>query len=113
MVENTVGILVRQFRVLLGTMEQRPRVVRDIVFTCVVLHNMLKTHQGGADKAPTPANDVAALQNEQAVCVPNENYKNPSREAKHLQLFKEYLNHVGALYPVKIIQLQLCKNDTP
>ena len=62
-VENAFRILGSRFRVLLGTMEQRPRVVTDIVFTCVVLHNMLRTHQGGADRAPTPANDLAALQN--------------------------------------------------
>ena len=49
---------------------------------CVVLHNMLRTHQGGADKAPNPANDVAALQNEQVVYVPNENYRNPLSEDK-------------------------------
>ena len=49
--------------------EQRPKVVRDIVFTCVVLHNMLKTHHDGA---------VSALQNEQG---PYDNYRNPSREA--------------------------------
>ena len=55
----------------------------NIVLTCVVLHNMLRTHQGRADKEPIPANDVAALQNEQVVYVPNENYRNYSREAKH------------------------------
>ena len=61
-------------------------------FTCVVLHNMLRTHQGGADWAPNPANDVAALQNEQVVYVPNENYRNPLREAKHQrELLKDYL----------------------
>ena len=69
------GILVSRFRVLLSTMQQRPMVVRDILFTCVVLHNMLRTHQGGADRAPTPANDVVALQNEQVVYVPKENYR--------------------------------------
>ena len=79
-------------------MEQRPTVVKDIVFTCVVLHNMLRKHQGGADRAPTPANDVAALQNEHVVYAPNENYRNPLREAKHqLELLKDYFNHVGAL----------------
>ena len=31
---------------------------RDIIFTCVVLHNMLRASQGGADRAPTRANDV-------------------------------------------------------
>ena len=36
MVENAFGILVSHFRVLPGTMEPRPRVVRDIVFMYVV-----------------------------------------------------------------------------
>ena len=71
MVENAFGILVSRFRALLGTMKQRLRVVRDIVFTSVVLHNMLKTQQGGADRAPTLENDVGAQQNEQVVYVPN------------------------------------------
>ena len=97
MVENAFGILVSHFRVLLGTMEQRLRVVRDILFICVVLHNMM-THQGGAERAPIQGNDVAAQQNEQEVNVPNENYRNPSREAKHQQeLLKDYVNNVGAL----------------
>ena len=40
-VKNTFGILV-----ILGAMEQRPKVPRDIVLTCMVLHNMLRTYQG-------------------------------------------------------------------
>ena len=83
MVENAFGILVSCFMALLGTMEQRPRVVRDIVFMCVMLHNMLRAHQGRADRAPIPGNDVVAQQNEQAVYVPNENYRNYLKEAKH------------------------------
>ena len=97
MVENASGSLVSRFRVLLGKMEQRPRVVR-LVFRCVVLHNMLRTHQGGAHSAPTPGYDVAAQQNEQAAYVPNENYRNSSREAKYQQqLLMNYLKQVGAL----------------
>ena len=44
-VENASGIC--RFRVLLTTMEQRPKVVRDIVLTCVVLHDMLRSHWEG------------------------------------------------------------------
>ena len=80
--ENAFGTLVNRFRVLLGTMEQRPMIVRYIALTCVVLHNILKTHQGGADRPPTPANDVAPLQNQQVVYLPDDNC-NPSREPKH------------------------------
>ena len=98
MVEKAFGILIIMswFRVLLGTMEQRARVVRDIVFTSVVLLNMLRTHQGGANRAPTPANDVVALQNEEMVYVPNGNYRNPLRETTIQQeLLKDYFNQVG------------------
>ena len=50
-VENAFGILASRFWVLLDTMEQRPEVVRDIVLTCVVLPNILKTHQIRRDRA--------------------------------------------------------------
>ena len=68
---------------MLGTIEQRPKVIRDIVLTCVVLHNILRTHQGGQDRAPTPGNDTATTANKVAVYVPDENHRNPSRKAKH------------------------------
>ena len=49
----------------------------------VVLHNMLMTHQGGADRAPISAEDITALQNEQVVYVLDDNYRNPLREMNH------------------------------
>ena len=47
LVENALGILVWRFRVLLCTKEQIPKFVSDTALTCVVLHNILRTHQGG------------------------------------------------------------------
>ena len=65
MVENSFGILAKRFRVLLTTMEQKQKVVRDIVLTCVVLHDMLRNHQGGADRSSTPADDIQPAQGDQ------------------------------------------------
>ena len=50
-----------------------------------MLHNILRTHQDGLHRAPSPANGIAAIANEAAVYVPNENHTNPSRGAKHQQ----------------------------
>ena len=72
-----------EFRVLLGTVEQRTKVLSEIVLTCVMLHNIMRTHQGGVDRAPNPVDNIAAIENEAAVYVPDENYRNPSRETKH------------------------------
>ena len=98
MVENSFGILIKRFRVLLTTMEQRPKVVRDIVLTCVVLHKM---HQVGADRPPTPltpADDIQAPQADQGEQGHNRGFRNPSREGKHQRdLLKDYFNHVEAL----------------
>ena len=80
---NAFGILASMFRVLLATMVQKSKVVRDIVFTYVVLHNMMRTYQGGVDKTPTLADDIVALQNGQIEYVNNDNFWNLSREAKH------------------------------
>ena len=76
-VENVFGILVSRFLVLLCTMEQRSKVVRDIGFMCVVQD--AEDTPGQADRAPTQTNDVAEIQNEQVAYVPDDNYRNQGR----------------------------------
>ena len=72
--------------------------MRDIVLTCVVLHNMLRSHQAGADRPLTPADGIQPPQNDQGEQGQNQNFKDPSREAKHQRdLLKDYFNHLGAL----------------
>ena len=71
--------------------------MRDIVLTCVVLHNIWRSHQGGADIPSTPA-DIQPPQGDQGEQRHQENFRNPSREAKHQRdLLKDYFNHVGVL----------------
>ena len=97
--ENAFGILESRFRVLLGTMGQRPKVVTcqsDCFDMCRVAQHAESTPRRPR-QGTHQADDTAALQNEQVLYMP-ENYRNPSREAKHQQdLLKDYFNHIGAL----------------
>ena len=46
-VENAFGILVSRFRVMMNTIELPPETGRDVVLTCVVLHNILRSQYQG------------------------------------------------------------------
>ena len=72
--ENAFGILASRFRVLLTTMEQRPKVM-----TCVVLHNMLRSEAiRGSERHPTPTDNIQPPQNDQGEQGQDENVRNPS-----------------------------------
>ena len=68
------------------------------MLTCVVPHNMLRSHRGEAERPPTPADDRQPPQGDQAEQGQDENVRNPSREAKcQRNLLKDYFNNFGAL----------------
>ena len=59
---------------------------------------MLRSHQRGADRPPTPADDIQPPQNDQGDQGQNKNFTNPSRKAKQQRdLLKDYFNDLGAL----------------
>ena len=57
-VENAFGILVSRFRVMLTTIELPPATFREVVFTCVVLHNILRSQYQGQHGGQEPGDDA-------------------------------------------------------
>ena len=81
--ENVFGILASSFMFLLGTMgKSLAKICQRHCLTYVVLHNKMRTHQGGVVSAPIPADDIAAITSELAVYMQHENHRNPLRETK-------------------------------
>ena len=98
--ENALGILVSRFRVMMTTIELPPETVRDMVMTCVVLHNILRSQfesqhgaqqPGGDDDDDVPGD--GRLIGGAADGGPD---RNPTREAKRLRDYlKDYFNNEG------------------
>ena len=106
-VENGFGILVSRFRVMMTTIELPPETVRDVVLTCVVLHNILRSQYQGQHGGQQPGGDDdddddddddvlgdGQLNGGAADCGHD---RNPAREAKTLRDYLRDYNNEGAV----------------
>jgi hypothetical protein len=62
--ENAFGILAHKFRVLLRTMNQRPETCREIITTCVILHNLISL------RYPATRNNLMDLEDQNQNVIP-------------------------------------------
>ena len=92
--------MVSRFRVMLTTIELPPETVREVVFTCVVLHNRLRSHYQGQHGGQQPGDDddVPGDCRLMGGAVGGGPDRNPAREAKRQRDYlKDYFNNKGAV----------------
>ena len=101
-IENAFGILVSRFRVMRTTIELPPATVREVVFTCVALHNILRSQYQGQPGGQQPGEDdddgVPGDYGLIGGAAGGGQDRNPAREAKRQRDYlKDYFNNEGAV----------------
>ena len=101
-VENAFGILVSRLRVMRTTIELPPATVREVVFTCVVLHNILRNQYQGQHGDQQPGedddDDVPGDCGLIGGAAGGGQDRNPTREAKRQRDYlRDYFNNEGAV----------------
>ena len=102
-VENAFGILVSKFRVMMATIELPSETVREVVFTCVVLHNILRSQYQGQHGGQQPRDDdddddVPGDGRLIGDAADSGHDRNHAREAKRMRDYlKDYFNNEGAV----------------
>ena len=94
------GILVSRFRVMRTTIELPPATVREVVFTCVVLHNILRSQYQGQPGGQQPGedddDDVPGACGLIGGAAGGGQDRNPAREAKRQgDYLRDYFNNEG------------------
>ena len=101
-VENAFGILVSRFRVMRTTIELPPATVREVVLTCVVLHNILRSQYQGQPGGQQPGEDDDDDVPDDCGLIGGAagggQDRNPARETKRQRDYlKDYFNNEGAV----------------
>ena len=100
-VENAFGILVSRFRVMRTTIELPPETVKEVAFTCVVLHNIFRSQYQGQHGGQQPGEDDDDVPGDCQLiggAAGGGPVRNPAREAKRQRDFlKDYFNNEGAV----------------
>ena len=94
------GILVSRFRIMLTTIELPQATVRAVIFTCVVLHNILRSQYQGQHFGQQPGDDGDVPGDCGLICGATGSglHRNPAREAKiQRDYLKDYFNNEGAV----------------
>ena len=100
-VESAFGILVSRFRVMRTTIELPLETVREVVFTCVVLHNILRSQYQGQHGGQQPGEEDDDVPGDCGLiggAAGGGQDRNPAREAKRQRDYpKDYFNNEGAV----------------
>ena len=101
MVENAFGILESRFRVMRTTIELPPATVREVVLTCVVLHNILRSQYQGQPGGQQPGEDDDDDVPDDCGLIGGAagggQDRNPAREAKRQRDYLKDFNNEGAV----------------
>ena len=98
-VEHSFGVLANRFRCLLTTMRQRTQTVRSIVFTTVILHNIIRSRYQQDHQRQDPDNNQPTNRNLEDMDDRQNTNSGTDRAKRQRQYLTDYLNSPEAMHP--------------